>query len=106
MEESGMTSDSATSITQTREFTEAFKQRKTQISGNYLHYVVGGQGEPVVLAHGFPQTWCMWRKIMLPLAEHHTVIAPDMRGLGDSDKPPRLSVWHPSSRPRAERVLR
>ncbi len=52
-----------------------------------LHYVIGGQGDPVVLLHGWPETWYAWRKVMPALAEHYTVIAPDMRGLGDSDKP-------------------
>lgn len=48
---------------------------------------MGGQGDPVVLLHGWPQTWYAWRKVMPALAEHYTIIAPDMRGLGDSDKP-------------------
>ena len=52
-----------------------------------LHYVVAGQGEPVVLLHGWPETWYQWRKIIPSLAEKYTVIAPDMRGLGDSSKP-------------------
>ncbi len=52
-----------------------------------LHYVMGGQGDPVVLLHGWPQTWYAWRKVMPALAEHYTIIVPDMRGLGDSDKP-------------------
>lgn len=52
-----------------------------------LHYVIAGRGEPVVLLHGWPQTWYEWRKIIPPLAERYTVIAPDMRGLGDSSKP-------------------
>jgi pimeloyl-ACP methyl ester carboxylesterase len=52
-----------------------------------LHYVMAGQGEPVVLLHGWPQTWYEWRRIIPALAERYTVIAPDMRGLGDSSKP-------------------
>lgn len=52
-----------------------------------LHYVMGGQGDAVVLLHGWPQTWYAWRKVMPALAEHYTIIAPDMRGFGDSDKP-------------------
>ena len=52
-----------------------------------LHYVTAGQGDPVVLLHGWPQTWYQWRKIIPALAERYTVIAPDMRGLGDSSKP-------------------
>ena len=52
-----------------------------------LHYVRGGSGSPVVLLHGWSQTWYEWRHILPALAEQYTVIAPDMRGLGDSSKP-------------------
>jgi pimeloyl-ACP methyl ester carboxylesterase len=52
-----------------------------------LHFVRAGQGEPVVLLHGWPQTWYAWRKTSPALAQHHTVIAPDLRGLGDSSRP-------------------
>jgi pimeloyl-ACP methyl ester carboxylesterase len=52
-----------------------------------LHYVIGGDGPPVVLLHGFAQTWYEWHKIMPNLAQQYTVIAPDMRGMGDSEKP-------------------
>jgi len=59
----------------------------TKVNDVLLHYVITGQGEPVVLLHGWPQTWYEWRKIIPALAERYTVIAPDMRGLGDSSKP-------------------
>jgi pimeloyl-ACP methyl ester carboxylesterase len=52
-----------------------------------MHYVMGGKGEAVVLLHGWPQTWFEWRRVMPALAEQYTVIVPDLRGLGDSDKP-------------------
>ena len=52
-----------------------------------LHYVTAGEGPPVVLLHGWPQTWWEWRHVIPALAEHYTVIAPDMRGLGDSSRP-------------------
>ena len=52
-----------------------------------LNYVTCGSGDPVVLLHGWPQTWYEWRRIMPALAARFTVIAPDMRGLGDSSKP-------------------
>jgi haloacetate dehalogenase len=52
-----------------------------------LNVAVGGQGQPVVLLHGFPQTHLMWRHVAADLAEDHTVIAPDLRGYGASDKP-------------------
>jgi len=52
-----------------------------------LHYVTAGQGPAVVLIHGWPQTWYMWRGIMPALAARYRVIAPDLRGLGDSSRP-------------------
>ncbi len=52
-----------------------------------LHYVTAGQGPPVVLLHGWPQTWYEWRHIIPELARRFTVIAPDLRGLGDSSRP-------------------
>jgi pimeloyl-ACP methyl ester carboxylesterase len=63
-----------------------FTHQTTEINGIRLHYVIGGQGFPVVLLHGWPQTWYSWRKIMPELAERYTVIAPDLPGLGDSAK--------------------
>ena len=69
-----------------------------QLTHNYadvgdvmLHYVTAGPnapvGPPVVLLHGWPQTWYEWRHVIPALAEHYTVIAPDLRGLGDSSRP-------------------
>ena len=52
-----------------------------------LHYVTAGQGEPVVLLHGIPQTWYEWRHVIAHLAPKHSIIAPDLRGLGDSSRP-------------------
>ena len=52
-----------------------------------MHYVIGGQGDPVVLLHGWPETWYEWRHVMPALAKNYTVVAPDLRGLGESSKP-------------------
>ena len=52
-----------------------------------LHYVTAGSGPPLVLIHGWPQTWFEWVRVMPALAARYTVIAPDMRGLGDSSRP-------------------
>ncbi len=52
-----------------------------------LNVAVGGSGSPIVLLHGFPQTHLMWRHVAAELAGEHTVICPDLRGYGDSDKP-------------------
>ena len=63
---------------------------KTNVNRIQLHYIMGGKGEgdPIVLLHGWPQTWYEWRNIIPQLiANNYTVIAPDMRGLGDSEKP-------------------
>jgi pimeloyl-ACP methyl ester carboxylesterase len=64
-----------------------FSHQTAQVNGINVHYVIGGQGLPVVLIHGWPETWYGWRKIMPTLAKKYTVIAPDSRGSGDSDKP-------------------
>jgi pimeloyl-ACP methyl ester carboxylesterase len=61
---------------------------KTLVNGFLMHYVIGGEGDPIVLLHGWPETWYEWRRIIPELiANNYTVIAPDMRGLGDSEKP-------------------
>jgi pimeloyl-ACP methyl ester carboxylesterase len=64
-----------------------FSHHTASVNGIQLHYVMGGQGDPVVLLHGWPQTWYEWHKVMPALAKNYTVIAPDLRGLGDSSKP-------------------
>ncbi|XVS62329.1 alpha/beta fold hydrolase [Actinosynnema sp. CA-299493] len=63
------------------------RQRVTVADGVALNVAVGGSGSPVVLLHGFPQTHLMWRHVAADLAADHTVICPDLRGYGDSDKP-------------------
>jgi alpha/beta hydrolase fold len=65
-----------------------FSHHMATVNGIQLHYVIGGQGDPVVLIHGWPETWYAWHKVMPALAKNYTVIAPDLRGLGDSSKPP------------------
>ncbi len=65
----------------------SFEHHTARVNDVVLHYVVAGKGDPLVLLHGWPQTWYEWRKIIPALAERYTVVAPDMRGLGDSSKP-------------------
>lgn len=65
-----------------------FSHHTTPVNGIQMHYVIGGHGDPVVLLHGWPETWYQWRHVMPILAKNYTVIAPDLRGLGDSSKPP------------------
>jgi pimeloyl-ACP methyl ester carboxylesterase len=64
-----------------------FTEHKTLAGSVGIHYVIGGHGPTLVLIHGYPQTWYEWRHIMPALAQHYTVIAPDLRGAGDSDAP-------------------
>ena len=64
-----------------------FSHHMAVVNGVQIHYVIGGHGDPVVLLHGWPETWYEWHKVMPALAKNYTVIAPDMRGLGDSSKP-------------------
>jgi pimeloyl-ACP methyl ester carboxylesterase len=65
-----------------------FFHHMATVNGIQMHYVIGGQGALVVLIHGFPETWYEWRDVMPALAKNYTVIVPDLRGLGDSSKPP------------------
>ena len=60
----------------------------SDVNGTRLHYVSGGAGPALVLLHGWPTSWREWRGVMPSLAEAgFRVIVPDLRGLGDSDKP-------------------
>ena len=67
--------------------TPAITHHVAELSDVRLHYVTAGDGPPVVLLHGWPQTWYEWRHVIPALAEHHRVIAPDLRGLGDLSRP-------------------
>ncbi|MFI5713071.1 alpha/beta fold hydrolase [Kribbella sp. NPDC051620] len=62
-------------------------QRIEVADGVSLNAAVGGKGSPIVLLHGFPQTHLIWRHVAVELAKDHTVICPDLRGYGNSDKP-------------------
>ncbi|WP_433475411.1 alpha/beta fold hydrolase [Spirillospora sp. CA-142024] len=65
-----------------------FDYRRVPVAeGVSLNVATGGSGSPIVLLHGFPQTHLMWRHVAADLAADHTVIVPDLRGYGDSDKP-------------------
>ncbi|MFD1875490.1 alpha/beta fold hydrolase [Hymenobacter bucti] len=64
-----------------------FTSATARVNGIQLHYVLGGNGEPVVLLHGWPQTWYEWQRLLEPLAAHYSVIVPDLRGFGASEKP-------------------
>ena len=67
---------------------KGFAERFAKVNGVRLRYLIGGEGSPVVLLHGYAETGHRWRPIMPLLAQHHTVIVPDLRGAGGSAKPP------------------
>ena len=62
---------------------------RAEVNGTTLHYVAAGTGgTPILLVHGFPETWWTFHKLIAPLAEHHRVFAVDLRGFGESDNGP------------------
>ncbi|MEO7731343.1 MAG: alpha/beta hydrolase [Kofleriaceae bacterium] len=65
-----------------------FTSHLADVGAVKIHYVMGGSGPPLLLVHGWPETWYEWRKMMPALARRHTVIAVDLRGIGDSSLEP------------------
>src|SRR4051794_2651355 len=61
--------------------------RFAELPGVRLHYLIAGEGDPIVLLHGYAETSHMWRPLIAELAANHTVIAPDLRGFGESSIP-------------------
>jgi pimeloyl-ACP methyl ester carboxylesterase len=59
-----------------------------EVNGVRLHYLIAGEGEPIILLHGYAQTSHMWRPLIVELSKTRTVIAPDLRGFGESSAPP------------------
>jgi pimeloyl-ACP methyl ester carboxylesterase len=68
-------------------FADTFTSRFVAVGDLHLHAVIGGEGPPLLLVHGWPQTWYAWRMVMPTLARDFEVIAVDQRGIGLSDKP-------------------
>lgn len=66
---------------------EGFATRDVDVDGVRIHARVGGSGPPVLLLHGYPETHLMWHRVASALAERFTVVAADLRGYGDSDRP-------------------
>ena len=69
-----------------------FDRRVIDTGEAQINLVKGGSGPPVLLLHGYPQTHMMWHKIASWLAENFTVVATDLRGYGDSSKPPESPI--------------
>ena len=69
-------------------FFPGFRRQTVQTSGTTINVLVGGDGPPVLLLHGYPQTHVEWRKIAPELAKSYTLVISDLRGYGDSGKPP------------------
>jgi haloacetate dehalogenase len=75
-----------------------FAVHELEARGARVHARVGGNGPPVLLLHGYPQTHAMWHRVAGPLAERFTVVAADLRGYGDSGKPPSAPDHAPYSK--------
>jgi pimeloyl-ACP methyl ester carboxylesterase len=67
--------------------TEPITTRTANVDGLKLQYLIAGRGPAIVLLHGYAETSRMWRPLMPKLAEHFTVIAPDLSGIGGADVP-------------------
>jgi haloacetate dehalogenase len=67
-----------------------FTERKIRTSGATIHLEYAGEGPPVLLLHGYPESHVMWHRVAPQLAREYTVVCPDLRGYGDSSKPKGL----------------
>ncbi len=79
----------------------AFAQQRRRVNGIEVNLRHGGSGPPLLLLHGFPQTHAIWHKVAPLLAAHYTLVMPDLRGYGDSDKPASA----PDHAPYSKRVM-
>ena len=64
-----------------------------EVNGIRLHYVKDGKGKPIIFQHGFGQSWRQWQKQLTEFAKDHEVVAVDMPGFGESDKPPEVEKY-------------
>ncbi|MCP5425387.1 MAG: alpha/beta hydrolase [Gammaproteobacteria bacterium] len=79
-------------------FGNEFENLRVNTHGAEINLVRGGSGRPLLLLHGYPQTHVMWHKVAPRLARHFHVVCPDLRGYGDSSKPPSAADHQPYSK--------
>lgn len=72
---------------------EGFETGSATVNAQSIRYATAGTGPAVLLLHGFPQTHAMWHAIAPPLAQNYTVVAADLRGYGQSSKPPGTKAY-------------
>src|SRR6202049_4164143 len=82
-----MPSQRSSRVSKSAQRAQAAQSRFANVNGVRLHYLIAGQGDPVVLLHGYAETSHMWRPLIAELAGTHTVIAADLRGAGQSSTP-------------------
>jgi haloacetate dehalogenase len=75
-----------------------FCRERMAVNGTHIQALVGGEGPPLLLLHGYPQTHVMWRHVAPVLARSFTVVAADLRGYGDSGRPPSTPDHAPYSK--------
>ena len=75
-----------------------FTTHRVRTAATEIRCVVGGDGPPLLLLHGYPQTHAMWHRVAPPLARRYTVVCADLRGYGDSGKPPSDAAHAPYSK--------
>ncbi len=69
------------------------KHELADINGIRMHYVTHGAGKPILFLHGFPEYWGVWKQLMAEFGKDHLVIAPDLRGYGQSSKPAEVEQY-------------
>ena len=77
---------------------QEFVSQTRRANGIDIHLRFGGHGPPLLLLHGFPQTHAIWHKVAPELAKRYTLVMPDLRGYGDSEKPPSSADHAPYSK--------
>ena len=75
-----------------------FQSKRVAVAGAEIAAVIGGSGPPLLLLHGFPQSYAMWHRVAPRLARDFTVIAPDLRGYGGSGRPRTTPDHEPYSK--------